>query len=478
MNFLKQYKSAIIIFCLALFMFYSFIPPKKANAIFGADDVLVVGGITVTGEMLIGLAGATLIAGGATIYANTDSTDLRYIADGLIKTGQGAKYIASKIDTTGKRFLSWTSDGLSWFNEKISTMVSDGSISPSLPIGSDGYTNFGSFTVSPSNNSTALCVVIIPSLYLPSTNVHYKCNVNGTFVSGVLSTARVGYNTVGAIYSNTYRSYSIGVASPVTGFASTGVSGSTGFISDFSLDLPDGSICAYPVGQGSKTYDDTLNQDVIGGTSVTSPMGIPLSVGNDGSISAPAVPYGQTWNDVVGDFTYTPSRDTTGDITGDTTVGDTTGSISDGVLNIPILGAILKALLDILAFLKGFLLSLINAFKDLLISLFVPKDTFFKNNFDGLKSDLISKIGYQQYIDVLKSNFTGNALKDITINWHGQTIVIVKLTTFEKFRSLFNSCVYGFMFFGLAIYNYNQIYRIFRGNSYAKMSQTIDNMKK
>lgn len=145
------------------------------------------------------------------------------------------------------------------------------------------------------------------------------------------------------------------------------------------------------------------------------------------------------------------------------------------------LDTIISLLNQIVTVISDIVVNIVNALIDGLLSLlqsvFVPAADFFMNNFNEIKGMIFDKIGYDQYVNIFGDG-SSKELKDITINWYGKTIVICKLTTFNYFRNLFNDLVYGFTFFGLAIYNYNQIYRIFRNNNYAKMEQTIERMKK
>ncbi len=131
--------------------------------------------------------------------------------------------------------------------------------------------------------------------------------------------------------------------------------------------------------------------------------------------------------------------------------------------------------LSLFKFLLDLLEKLIQLLKELLISLFVPSDAFVQEKVDILKNQLEPKLPYAQYIKLFDSSYEGNELKDIIINIYGQDVVIVKVTLFERFRDLFNTGVYAVMFFLLAIYNYNNIYKLIRGTDYVSATNTINN---
>lgn len=131
--------------------------------------------------------------------------------------------------------------------------------------------------------------------------------------------------------------------------------------------------------------------------------------------------------------------------------------------------------LSLFKFLLDLLEKLIQLLKELLISLFVPSDAFVQEKVDMLKNQLEPKLPYAQYIKLFDSSYEGNELKDIIINIYGQDVVIVKVTLFERFRDLFNTGVYAVTFFLLAVYNYNNIYKLIRGTDYVSATNTINN---
>lgn len=126
--------------------------------------------------------------------------------------------------------------------------------------------------------------------------------------------------------------------------------------------------------------------------------------------------------------------------------------------------------------LEKLLQKLLEGLKDLLLSLFVPSDAFLQDKVDILKSNLEPKLPYTQFIELFNYEYESSSLQDIYINWQGQDICIVKVTLFEKFRSIFNLGVYAVTFFLLAVYNYNNIYKLIRGTDYVSATNTVKNM--
>lgn len=155
-------------------------------------------------------------------------------------------------------------------------------------------------------------------------------------------------------------------------------------------------------------------------------------------------------------------------------IPDTSTKDETGVLG-SILEWIRSLLLSLFKFLEGLLQKLIDLLKSLLIALFVPSDSFIQEKVDMLKNQLEPKLPYSQYIKLFDDSYTGNELKDIVIHIYGQDVVIVKVTLFEYFRELFNTGVYAVMFFLLAVYNYNNIYKLIRGTDYVSATNTINN---
>ena len=169
------------------------------------------------------------------------------------------------------------------------------------------------------------------------------------------------------------------------------------------------------------------------------------------------------------------------DETGDITRGGILGGITDffswlwELLKALLMGIwnLLKAILDLLL---GLVDALLTGLKDLLMFLFVPSDTYFTDVFNSFKNDLFNKLDVTSYTRLFDTDYTESSIKDITINVFGQTVTIVKFSLYEDFRGIVNTLIYAFMFFLLAIYNYNQIYKLIRGSDYVSASTTITHM--
>ena len=193
---------------------------------------------------------------------------------------------------------------------------------------------------------------------------------------------------------------------------------------------------------------------------------IPLPVD---SIDVPSIPD-------VGEYEL-PS-DLPLDNTGDITKGGILGGITDffsflwELLKALLMGIynLLKAILDLLL---GLVNALLTGLKDLLMYLFVPSDTYFTDVFSDFKNDLFNRLDITSYTRLFDTDYTESSIKDITINVFGQTVTIVKFSIYEDFRAIVNTLIYAFMFFLLAIYNYNQIYKLIRGSDYVSASTTI-----
>lgn len=181
----------------------------------------------------------------------------------------------------------------------------------------------------------------------------------------------------------------------------------------------------------------------------------------------------------VGDYEL-PS-DLPVDDSGDITKGGIIGGIVDFFSWLwELLKALLMGILNLLKAILDLLLGLVNALltglKDLLIYLFVPSDTYFTDVFNDFKNDLFNKLDITSYTRLFDTDYTESSIKDITINVFGQTVTIVKFSMYEDFRGIVNTLIYAFMFFLLAIYNYNQIYKLIRGSDYVSASTTITHM--
>lgn len=357
-NLNSFYKRTLVIFSILSLFSFSY-REQRANAVLG-EEVLVVGGIVVTSEMITALVGATLVAGGAVIYANTDSTDLKYIAEGLMQTGEAAKDISVQIDDKGKAFLSWTQSGLQYLANTISDLHTKGNVSTDgsyiLPFNSSN----GSTVTTPWTSLGSITVVGTLTLkgYVDGVLVKTYTSNFGTGGTYTLSTQQYGTREVDVALFNDGVWFG--------GFSILGSSTSTfSFTPSVAPDFGSSHL--------ANDYKPTTASDIFGSNTVTGSdgsicyypkVGVPLS--DTGSIDSAtgakvytpgmSIPYGKTWGDVSPDtgITYPTSTTAPGDTTvpGDTTANpDTTGTIDTGtgVMSIPILGDILKILQKILS---------------------------------------------------------------------------------------------------------------------------------
>ena len=445
----EYFKKFIISFCVFGFIF-SFVRPQTTYAVTGVDDVIVVGGVVVTSEMIATLIGGTLICGGAAIYANTDSSDLKYLADGLIKTGEGAKYIATQIDNAGKEFLTWTSDGIKYISDSIAGMQSI------------GYFNTGS-----------------SSITLPSTIGPAGTTVSAGYLTGSASVQVVygaGYSKL--IPNNVELVFNAWSTSTVVldyRDINTGKTLGTAATSNpISLSVP----ISFKISDGVKSFSSQTATGVIGSSSTSNDgsicyqpsIGVPLT--NTGSVDANtgakvytpdvSIPYGKTLPDIQKDLgiTYPTVTDTPIDVP-----VDTTGTIdaSTGVLSIPILGDILKALLDILQFLKDMIGNFVSALTKMITDIFVPTDTFFNDEFNKLKAPVVAKFPHN--LDILNSLKTdGFSFSDIKITIMGVTGVIVSAKFVNDNISLIRALTSCFWVFLLIMYVWRKINQFLTGN--------------
>lgn len=446
---------------------------KNANAVAFVDDVVIGGGVTVSTGALAALAGSTLVAGGVYLDATLNDGDIsKYLVNKMISTGNAMEYWGVKTLESGKQVLVWTQKGVEAFKDALEISCELGYV-PSI----DEY-NFASTTLT----SYAKTPVILCSNVAKSFDYKFgdgPVRTISSAISGVLAYCVDSYwGTLVGIYDLSNKEWII-----TQSYGNWGV-----YSGPFKYRLTNGESICVDMDPKYKDIDFGKVSDVIGGSSSVGSyqpnIGIPLN-NNDTGVMFPGIdfPYNKSWDELFPDISVPLDEPITGNPDISVPVeGSSTGTIEatetgSWVLNIPILGDILRVLLDILALLKTFIANLLTGLLDLIKTVCIPSDTYFENIFNEIKGMIFDKIGYDQYVDIFGDG-SSKELKDITINWYGKTIVICKLTTFNYFRNLFNDLVYGFTFFGLAIYNYNQIYRIFRNNNYAKMEQTIERMKK
>lgn len=445
---IKRYKILIISFSMFFLIFNCFIP-QKANAVVGVDDAIVVGGVTVTTECVAILVGTTLVAGGTYLASNIDSTDIHYIAQGMINAGNSVNDFAIKVANTGQKFLTWTKEGFSNFCSTVQDFFDNGVVIPST---SSSYSS-----VSLSQVDGLSCTINVGGEIdvFWYTNENYHVGTNNFSGSAPISVRYVldGNDLLfyvnGSLASTTYMSSSY---------------------KGLQLKLSEGSVCVQPT--ISKDFNPSICPDSLTGAN-NSPItnGVPLSsdvLESDGSVAyTPSIdmPWERDWGSISSDLDIpiNTDTDTDTDVPSDTT-GDITGEGGSWVLNIPILGDILKVLLKILELLKTFVKTLIDAFVSAITTLFVPSDTYFTDKFDGYRTTLIGKLGDNNF-DFLQQS--GSNIEDIYINIFGQQVCIVRITLFNKFKDFAFIVIRAFFYFFLILFNFNQVIKFLRGSIFS-----------
>lgn len=120
----------------------------------------------------------------------------------------------------------------------------------------------------------------------------------------------------------------------------------------------------------------------------------------------------------------------------------------------------------------GILLGLETLFK----FLFVPSEGYFSDRFGEIKDTLVSKMGYEAYIDIFGTleDISDNGSSVVSLNGYqigGMTFNIPKFVDFNnivKYKDTWYGWVRGVMFVLLIIYNINQVYKLIRGTSLAE----------
>lgn len=487
-KFFKVFICSFII-CFICFSIVDYSRPKEVKALGGEFIPLVAGG-TVLGPgavVLLGVASACGIALCNEDVRNFLSDCGTYCYDELSKVK--ATYDESLKGIEAELTPSLVEKVIEFAKSKVGTDIST-SVTPSFddkhvyyPYSSIG-TVFTGTAITKGSFTLAVNFQDEVSSYYPSiSNVSYNI---GDTVSFVL---RYAHDTnFKPSYPECYMLASL-VNGVQTGYAYVYLDK---VCNNFTLSIPKDSFDNVVVGSSSFTYPDILKdgcksiedyndkyKEYTGTNSVCADLtklgGLSLDSSVDDVCTAlegvlPSyAPDVIGTSDIPGISIENDGVNTKVDNPPDTSAKDDTG----------VLGSILEwlrgLLLDLFKFLEGLLEKLIELLKALLMALFVPSDTFVQDNVDMLKNQLEPKLPYSQYIQLFNDSYEGNQLKDIIINIYGQDVVIVKVTLFERFRELFNMGVYAVMFFLLAVYNYNNIYKLIRGTDYVSATNTINN---
>lgn len=471
-----KFKRFIIFFCICGLFTYS-LRPQPVYAVFGADDAVVgtVAGVTITSGMVEVMLGSLAVAGGALIYANTDSATIKDIGSAMVSGGMVVKSFGVQTLDTGQKVLTWTKDGLDWVGQKISDLMGKGSVS--TPVGSLTLT-YSPQLIDTLKKATSTTYISAPVTFPARAIV--KCRVDGA----------IGYSTF-IIGSDTYtrqaeiRWLSRGAVGISLGPISTQFVDSSGNVASIEdLTINGQSVCVdQPISDNFKKYNQQTASDVVGGSATSGTgsisyypkVGIPIApTGSSASDGTPIyqptidVPYGKSLPD-VGTIPIPKVGDTTGDTTAPDTTGEQTG---DKTFKIPILGDILDILRKILEFLKTLVSTLIDALKTLLCDVFVPSDTLFPDFFGDLQNRIKAKFPYS--INILNSLAVGaDEFNDITINWYGTTCVIVSASFIKSNIGFIRGATSCFWIFCLIVYVWRKINGVLGGGGTDK-TQIID----
>lgn len=450
-------KINILLSFLIAFNIFSFaFSPRPVHAVAFVDDVVLAGGVTVSTGALVALAGSTLIAGGVYLDATLNDGDIsKYIVNKMIATGNAMEYWGVKTLENGKQFLTWTANGIQSFWDTLTDINDTGYTNAD----SEGYTHFSLNKSVGSDRVTLFTPTSGEIEVITSAGYTYRVHCNN-YTDKV-----VGYCfTEGQFCIGFYR---IGQTS---GWAGSRFIGRD--IDSIKVKCKDSSICV-DTPQKYKDVDFGKVQDVIGSTSSGSyqpSVGIPLH-SNDGVMS-PSIdfPYGKSWDELFPDISV-PADDS---VVGNPDIsipveGSTTGTIEttgtgSWVLNIPILGDILKVLLNILSFLKNLISSLISALIEMFKAIVVPDVDALKSEFISFKDNVSNIFHIPDTLDISK-----NANAPVCV----YTFVVLGVSVVLDFSFLLSDDVISFIhivvaglsLFLLSWYNYSKIYTLLRGHA-------------
>ena len=412
----KKYKSAIILFCLSLFIFYSFIPQQPVYALDGRTYVTIAEAAAITAE--------TAAATGATV-AITPIVVGTLVAGALLYGGYKVvstygneiqSYIKSKTDKlsfketndylyTKDGKVGLTPSGYAWANDIGSTLKKDSSFSTndntSNIVGNGSPYQFGKFYMRPYSvfSVDKKNYIFVKVSAYDTINICIKGRSDKVSYVKTLTPTKDTYYRV--------RSYSMSGTAEIHSsednkdyYRVTFINGSDGKFYDKTYFTSDSTVyIGYYTESGTVYAPDGV---------VTSVPPTPMEVGQTVALPSTSTQIeGMTVYDTSLDFGSITSDNFTLDVApspspspnpnpNENTDIDSDGSIigkigewvGNLVLRIPILGTILQTLLDTLAFLKDFIGKLISSLRDLLISLFIPSSDIFRNKFKSIQEGL------------------------------------------------------------------------------------------
>ncbi|GFP78558.1 hypothetical protein [Clostridium fungisolvens] len=113
---------------------------------------------------------------------------------------------------------------------------------------------------------------------------------------------------------------------------------------------------------------------------------------------------------------------------------------------------------------------ILDGLKNLLVSLFVPSDNYFTNNFNSLKDSVSSKFGNSDLNELKQLGQVGGSVStsmtaDLKVGGVSFTGKVVDFSWIDKYIDTIHGWVAGLMGIMLLIYNYSQILWLIRGTS-------------
>lgn len=117
---------------------------------------------------------------------------------------------------------------------------------------------------------------------------------------------------------------------------------------------------------------------------------------------------------------------------------------------------------------------LITLLKQLLIDLFVPSDTYFREHFDDLREQLKPYMSVDDFNNIFNKEYSSDDVQDYYFYFMGSKICI-PLSLYNNIKSTVLPWIRGVMYFLLVLFNLKSIYSIVRGGSLMKDLNTVDN---
>lgn len=471
----KKVKCFFTVLLISAYLPFSYFNCQRADAVVGGDDavIAVCGGVTIGTYAVATAVGFALVAGGCYLAENTDSTDIKYIADGMVQDGEASKAFAVQTLATGEKVLSWTADGISYLGNKISSMLTTGS----FPVTLDSSNSFSLGDISITSSDTTF-VPIGPSFTLNNSDsarvaVNYIESSGSSYTASIVNT---DYSSavfqICYVFNNTYgpelgicTGGKIETAVPIARWDTTSLS-----LTGVSVSLPTGSVCNYPTSKDLSNYNQNTASDVLGSSSTAGDgsidfqpkTGIPLTgsdvVGSDGTSStvySPSVdmPYGDSWSDTGSVAIPTTA---TGTQTGTSTDTSFWTSLWDW------LQKILDAIESIPTAIQSLPNEIITSVETALADVFVPQSTDFTDFYNDLSNDVQAKFPYN--IDILKSLEVGaDEFTDIHITIWGHDCVIVSAQFVNNNISFIRIVTSCFWLFALLVYVWRKINSVLGG---------------